>query len=188
METPAQISYEGFKAPERVRERVTQGIAHLETLFGRITACRVAVKAPGHRHRKGGLFEVHIHLTLPDGREVVATRNPPADHAHEDILVAIRDAFRAAERRLQDEAREMRGRVKAHAYGPFATVRSLFPEHDYGFLESADGNEIYFHRNSVLGDAFDSLEIGDRVAFVEEEGEKGPQASTVRLLGKHALR
>ena len=53
------------------------------------------------------------------------------------------------------------------------------------FSRSADGLEIYFHRNSVLNGGFAKLEPGMKVSFVEEQGEKGPQASTVKLLGKH---
>jgi cold shock CspA family protein len=64
----------------------------------------------------------------------------------------------------------------------------LDPSGDFGFLEAGDGHEIYFHRNSVLDDAFSQLRLGVRVSFIEETGEQGPQASTVRLLGKHKLR
>jgi cold shock CspA family protein len=56
-----------------------------------------------------------------------------------------------------------------------------------GFIETADGREVFFHRNSVLDEAFDRLTVGSEVRFVEEMGEKGPQASTVRLIGKHHL-
>ncbi len=69
-----------------------------------------------------------------------------------------------------------------------ATVARLDPSGEFGFLETADGREIYFHRNSVLNGGFARLAVGSRVTFAEELGEKGAQASTVRLLGKHALR
>ena len=59
---------------------------------------------------------------------------------------------------------------------------------EFGFLEAADGHEVYFHRNSVLDGAYNRLAVGTHVAFAEEMGEKGPQASTVKLLGKHRLR
>jgi cold shock CspA family protein len=55
---------------------------------------------------------------------------------------------------------------------------------DYGFLQTADGREIYFHKNSVLQPGFDRLEVGTEVYYAEEAGEKGPQASTVRLAGQ----
>jgi cold shock CspA family protein len=60
-------------------------------------------------------------------------------------------------------------------------VSKLFPEQGYGFIETRAGAEVYFHRNSVLNHAFDRLTTGTEVRFVEEEGEKGPQASTVAV-------
>src|SRR5262245_59921056 len=100
--------------------------------------------------------------------------------AHEDVYVAIRDAFNAAGRKLQDHARRRRGKVKAHQPAAVARVSKLFPIEDYGFLQTANGRELYFHKNSVLSPGFDRLEIGAQVHFAEEMGEKGPQASTVR--------
>jgi cold shock CspA family protein len=66
-----------------------------------------------------------------------------------------------------------------------ARVSKLVSTQDYGFLKTPEGREIYFHRNSVLNDAFSRLEIGTEVAFTEEEGERGPQATTVKLVGRH---
>jgi cold shock CspA family protein len=59
---------------------------------------------------------------------------------------------------------------------------------EFGFLRTSDGREIYFHRNSVLDGGFDKLRPGTAVTFVEEQGEQGPQASTVHVTGKHAMR
>ena len=80
----------------------------------------------------------------------------------------------------------MQGRVKAHEHQPTGLITKL--DHDFGFLQTSDGREVYFHKNSVLDGGFARLKAGTRVAFSEEEGDKGPQASTVRLLGKHELR
>ena len=76
--------------------------------------------------------------------------------------------------------------MKAHDAQPAGTVTQL--RDDFGFLETDDGREIYFHRNSVLDEGFAHLRVGTRVSFSEEMGERGPQASTVHLLGKHGLR
>jgi cold shock CspA family protein len=64
----------------------------------------------------------------------------------------------------------------------------LDPSGEFGFLETGDGQEIYFHRNSVLNDGFAKLGVGSRVTFAEEQGDKGPQATTVKPTGKHGLR
>lgn len=188
MQIPAQIDFQGFEPDQRERDLIDQKIASLDEFYDRITACRLVMKGPGQRHRTGGQYEVNIHLVLPDGREVAVERTPSEDERFSDPIFAINDAFSRAKRRLQDEARRIRGDVKAHESEPIATVRLLKPEEDYGFLETGDGRELYFHRNSVLGGAFEELEPGVRVTFSEEMGDKGPQASTVKVLGKHGLR
>ena len=106
---------------------------------------------------------------------------------HEHYLVAIKDAFSAAQRQIEDATRKMRGDVKPHEQEDHGRVSKFIAGENYGFIEAADGREVYFHRNSVLDDAFDRLSIGSEVRFIEEIGEKGPQASTVRLIGKHHL-
>jgi cold shock CspA family protein len=63
-------------------------------------------------------------------------------------------------------------------------VVRILADEGYGFLESADGREVYFHQNSVLEGAFRKLRLGMEVRFAEEPGEKGPQASTVSIVGR----
>ncbi len=188
METPPVIAFKGIEPTPSLRSRIEREIDQMEHLFGRIVSCHVVLEAPGKRHHHGNLYQARVHLTLPDGREVVVDRNPSADHAHEDAMVAIRDVFHAAQRQLQDEARKMRHKVKHHDLPPVARVKEIYPLAGYGFLMTDDDRMIYFHRNSVLDEAFDRLTVGLEVSFVEEMGRKGPQASTVRILGKHGMR
>jgi cold shock CspA family protein len=188
METPTQIDFQGTGASPALRSMIEDHVKGLEDRFGRITACRIVVRAPGGHHRTGGLFEINVHLSLPNGREVKVTRTPQADERHADAEFAIADAFKRARRQLQDQVRRLQGKVKAHEATPIGKVTTIDAERGFGYLESADGREIYFHRNSVLNNAFARLRSGTRVLFSEEMGEKGPQASSVKLLGKHALR
>ncbi len=187
METLAEIDFQGIEERAQLREEIERHLAELESRYGRITAARVVLKGPGGRHQTGGLYEINIRLSLPDGKDVVVERTPHEDERHADIHFAINDAFHRARRQLQDQARRIRGQVKHHDTQPVGAVLRLDPSGDFGFLQASDGHEIYFHRNSVLDAAFDRLKIGTRVTFVEEAGDKGPQASTVRLLGKHEL-
>jgi cold shock CspA family protein len=124
---------------------------------------------------------VGIRLTLP-GKELAVEHQ-----AQEDLSVAIREAFDAARRQLQDYVRELRGAVKTHEAMAVGRIIRLEPSLDYGFLETPDGREIYFHRNSVVGSDFDKLAMGVGVRFSEEEGDRGPQASSVIVMDKHAL-
>jgi len=188
MQTPLEIEFQDMAASPAVQEQVADLVEKLETRYGRITAGRIIVKGPGNRHQTGGLYEINIRLALPDGREVNVGRTPKADERHSDLAFAINDAFKRARRRLQDNARLMEGRVKSHEAQPVGTVVRLDPAGEFGFLRSSDGAEIYFHRNSLVGGEFSELAVGSRVTFADEIGEKGPQATTVKLLGKHGLR
>lgn len=174
MQRPLKIVSRDFALTEPVETEIREKAAALDNYYERISGCEVTVHAPAIKHhRKGGPFLVSIRMTVP-GKELAV------DHqAEEELSQAIREAFDAARRQLEDYARELRGSVKTHEAVALGRVIRLEPELDHGFLESADGREIFFHRNSVLETGFDKLKVGAEVRFVEEEGEQGPQASTV---------
>jgi len=186
MQVPLRITFQEMDASPAVEARVRERVDALEKFFPNIVSCHVAVESSARRHRKGKMYSLRIVLTVP-GKEIVVNREPPEHHAHEDILVAVRDAFDAAQRQLQDYARRMRVDTKTHELPTHGRVSQLFP--DYGFIQSSEGQEIYMHRNAVVGGKFDALTIGDEVRYAlhEGEGEKGPQASTVTPIGKHHI-
>jgi len=188
MQTPPELVFQGMTATADMEQAIEKHIAELEHLWGRMTACRVVVKAPSQHHQKGGLYEVHIRLSLPDGQEVNVERTATADERYADLNFALDDAFRRARRQLQDRRRRTEGQVKETERPPTATVVRLDPSGEFGFLETEQGLEVYFHRNSVLNNDFPRLRVGSRVTFAEAPGDKGPQATTVKLLGKHKLR
>jgi len=186
MQLPLQITFRGIPPSAAIESKIRSKSAKLDVLYDRIMGCRVVVEAPHRRHHQGRLYHVRIDLTLPGG-ELVVNRDPAEHHAYEDAYVAIRDAFDAAARQLEDYARRQRADTKIHepAAASHGRIAKLFTEEGYGFIATSDGREIYFHRNSVLDDAFSRLAVGGEVRFSEEDGDKGPQASTVRLVGKH---
>jgi cold shock CspA family protein/ribosome-associated translation inhibitor RaiA len=175
MQRPLKITCRDFPLSEAVEAEIREKCTALESYYERLSGCEVTVHAPALKHHhKGGPFLVGIRLTVP-GKEL------SVDHQEEEELSqAIREAFDAARRQLEDYAREQRGSVKAHET-MLGRITRLEREPGYGFLETPDGREIYFHCNSVLDRAFDRLEVGAEVRFAEEEGEQGPQASTVIL-------
>lgn len=184
MKIPLQITFKNLDRSDAVEARIREKAENLERFAGDIMRCHVVVEAPHKHHHQGNLYHVSIDITLSGG-EVVANRRPDEHQAHEDVYVAIRDAFDNARRQLEDYVRKQRGKVKAHESLPHGIIMNVIPEEDYGIIASADGHEVYFHRNSVIEDDFDKLVAGQRVHFVEEMGENGPQASTVHLEGKH---
>jgi cold shock CspA family protein len=188
METPVKIEFQGMEPIESVRSRILSWVRRLEDRCGRITACRIVVKGSSERHQTGSLYEVNMWLSLPEGRQVAVEHTPQNDERYADLAFAINDAFKRARRQLQDQVRLMQRQTKTHEVAPVGTVKRVEGAKGYGFLETSDGREIYFHQNSVLDGQFAKLKTGTRVTFTEEMGDKGPQASTVKLLGRHALR
>lgn len=167
-----------------VETRIREMAETLATAYQRIIRVEVVVEAPHRRGVKGQRYHLRIKIEVP-GNDVMISRDPGDDNAHEDIYVAIRDAFHAARRRLEVHvAKELRRDVKDHSGPTHGRVVFLDVERLWGHLEAADGRRIYFHRNAVVGDV-DELEIGDEVRFEEEAGIEGPQATTVSPIGVH---
>lgn len=187
MQVPLQITFRHMETAEALEAYIRERVDELDHFFDRIISCRVAVEPQNARHHKGNLFRVRVDLNVP-GREIVAGYDT-ADRAHEDAHVAARDSFDAVRRRLEDYVRERRSEVKLHAVPDHGRIARLIAEQDYGFIATADGSEIYFHRNSVANGDFDKLAVDDAVRFVVDDTEsaKGPQATTVVPIGKHHL-
>jgi cold shock CspA family protein/ribosome-associated translation inhibitor RaiA len=185
MQVPLKVTFEGgLESTPALEARIEREARKLEQFGERITACSVALIGRSHNRRKGDLYQVRIHISMPGRADVVVDRNPSADHAHEDPYVAVRDAFAAARRQLQDHERRFEGKTKAHEAPPHGRISEMFPEQDYGLITSVDGLEFYFHRHAVVAGDFDALRPGDEVRFAESEGDKGPTASSVHKIGK----
>jgi cold shock CspA family protein/ribosome-associated translation inhibitor RaiA len=186
MAIPLQISFDDLDHSPAVEAAIREKAAALERFHDRIVRVRVVVKTRGRHNHKGKLYDVRVAIATP-GKDIVVDRAGPKTHAHEDVYVAIRDAFAAAVRQLEDHARLLRREVKTHAVPAHGVVARLADDH--GFIEASDGQEIYFHKNSVTKKRFADLAAGAKVRFAiaEKEGIAGPQASSVTAIGKHNL-
>ena len=162
MQTPLQITFRGFPHSDAVEANIREKALKLEKFYPHITGCRVVVEAGHHHHHRGNLYHVRIDLTVPQ-KELVISYEKHDEHSHEDVYVVIRDAFHAARRRLEDYSRMQRGDTKTHEVPLHGTIATLVPEQDYGLIRSSEGNEVYFHRNSVSGKGFEALEVGSEV-------------------------
>ena len=188
MELPTQITFRNMGPSPAIEAAIRERAERLDRFYPRIMSCRVVVEAPHQHQRKGKLYGIRIELVVPGG-EIAVTHEGRQNHAHEDVYVAIRDSFEAAGRLLEDKARKQRGDVKSHGVPLHGKVLRLFPEEGYGFIETSDGDEIYFHRNAVTKPGFEKLKAGSEVRLVvaENESSEGPQASTVTAVGKHHI-
>ena len=184
MQTQPQVSFDDIPVDEAVRDAALDHVAQLEDVYGRITGCDVVIAQPHRHHRAGRLYSVRVDVRVPSG-EIIVNRDHHLDHAHEDVFVALRDSFDAARRRLEDHVRRLRGDEKAHASRLHGLVTQIFPLQGYGFIETPDGREVYFHRNAISTDDFRMIDIGSPVTFSEEDGDEGPQAASVQLVHPH---
>ncbi len=117
MQTPVEIAYRHYQPSDRVRAEIDEQTRRLEKFGPDITSCHVVVNGPGHGRHSGDLFQVQVRIALPSHKDVIVDRRHGDSPEQEHALVAIRQAFDAARRQLEDAEREMRGDVKAHAPG-----------------------------------------------------------------------
>lgn len=199
------ITFRGIDSSPALEAEIRRRIGKLETYYRPVMGCRVLVELAERHHETGNRYHVRIDVTVPGG-EIVAAHEASLHATDQDIhlakatkqdesaperkhaLVAVRDAFDIVRRRLQDYGRRQRGTPKARVRQPHGRVAQLFPIHGYGYIEGEDGHEVYFQKSSLLKNAFKRLTVGSVVSFVEEAGEKGPQASTVKLLHPGRIR
>lgn len=181
MQRPVEVRWHGIRPSDALARHVRDEAARLERYCGRITGCSVTLEAASAHHRHSGAkYRVRIELSVPGGRLVVG-RDPPKTRVHSDLRGVVDTAFREARRKLEDHVRRRDLRVKAHEAQRFGEVARLFPGEGYGFLRTPDGRDVYFQARSVLRGAFPRLHVGRIVRFAEEQGDEGPQASTVEL-------
>jgi len=177
MKLPLKIVIRDIELGDAVRDEIANKAEKLTKIFENIIKCRVVVEAPHHHNRTAGIvYNVCIDMAVP-GKEIVVKKQP-----NKNLSIAIREAFNAAYRELEDYATKLRGEVKHHEEVPHAYISILELDKGYGFLTTTDGREIYFHENSLLNYDFKDLKVGSKVRFVEKVGEKGPQASSVTVI------
>lgn len=173
MKLPLQIVFRDLDRSDAVEAEIREKAEKLDQFFERIMSCRVTVGFIQKHKHQGKQFNVRVDLTVP-GSEIVVNRD-----RSEDVYVAIRDAFDHAKRRLEDYSRRMRGDIKTHEPEMRGEVVRLFADEGYGFIADTAGTEFYFHRFNVTHPEFDQLAIGDKVSFLGEGGNEGPQANRV---------
>ncbi len=182
MQIEPEISFQNVAHSDAVERNIRDCLEQLEQFHPRIVTCRVVVDAPHRDKNKGNLYEIRIDISVP-GEDIAVSREAGQNHAHEDIYVAIRDAFDAARRLLEDRARQMDAfRTKRHPEIHHGKVARLFAEEGYGFIEAEDGHEVYFQRDSLTGEFWNRLQIGSYLRFKEMDGDKGPFGVNVTLM------
>jgi len=176
---PLRIVFLHTAPSDAVEAEIRKRARKLDEFCNHVMHCKVTVDAFAKHQQQGRPYAVRIDITVP-GTEIVINRR----HRHEDVYVAIRDAFEAAYRKLQDYVQhQFRRDVKHHAEPVYGRVKKLF-EDGYGFIETEDGREYYFDRSNMVHPDFDHIDIDTEVQFLESAAGEGLQAKHV-LAGKH---
>ena len=189
MNVPLEISFREVEKTQSLEDLIRREAASLEEVNDHVSSCRVSVEQPQKHLKSGSPYRVRIDMTVPPRHEVVARREPGQGEMHEEIETVILDTFDDARRQLRELSARQEGEEKRHpGQETTALVHQLVPEEDFGFLKTLDGRDVYFHRNSVANNGFDRLVVGTGVWHTSEMGEKGLQATTVRILDKPGAR
>jgi len=189
MQIEPEISFHRCEPSDAVKDAIGRHIEHLEKIFGRMTSCRVRIDQL-HQNTAGKLPPVvRIEISVPGQKDIVVaheTGHLQRKFQSPDVRNAVNEAFRIAEQRLAQakdiltDHKQVQTHEAAHEFR--GQIAEMPPEKDFGFLLTASGGLLYFHRNSLLGGEFDSLRRGDGVTYVAGEGDTGPTASKVRVL------
>lgn len=170
---PVQITIRDIPGSSAIETHIRKRSEKLNRFYDRISSCRIVVELPQKHKHQGKLFNVRIDITVP-GKELVVTRK-----CDEDIYVAIRDAFDAIVRQLENHSHKRQGRVKTHSNVMHGHVTRMMPQDGYGFIEGVDGNEYYFSVTNVSYPESGQLTIGDAVEYTAEMLSEGRQAQHI---------
>ena len=171
MQQPVQITFKDLNHSEQLSELIHEKTDKLQQFFENIISCHIVVEQTQKHKHQGKLHNVRINLSVP-GKELIATNNE-----HENVHIAIRDAFDNLRRQLEDHARKVHGEVKPHPEILHGKVVRLFE--DFGFIEGINGTEYYFNAANLTHPKFNKLSIGNNVQFIEAVGDDGLQAHRV---------
>ncbi len=155
------------------REKIEAELARLQQHYHN-PILHARVEIIGTAHHRLGAFEVHLVVNIP-GDTITLMRQG------DTVIPLVVEAFDALDRRLTQHSEEVQQKVKTHVeVAQRGKVARLFPADDYGFIETEDGLEVYFHAHAVKKGTFGHLTPGAAVTFAQEPGDKGPQAIWVQ--------
>jgi cold shock CspA family protein/ribosome-associated translation inhibitor RaiA len=184
MDRPLEIAFHNMSSSDWIEALIRENVEKLDRRYGKLIGCRVSIEALHRQHQTGNLYECHVTLSVR-GRDLSVSREPHRArerYANPDLRVSIRDAFKAAERQLQNHKEQLREDTTAPSGSALSgQVTQIEPGADHGFILNSTGSQLYFHRDSVTNARFEDLKQGQLVHYVEEAGDAGPVATKVRV-------
>lgn len=188
MQIQPEIAFHNIEKSDWAEDQILDHIDRLEEIYDRLITCRVRVDQRNTNANNTIPPVVHIEISVPGHKDIVVAHEP--EHLQRkfqapDLKNAINEAFRIAERRLSQYKDQLTDRTAEGTHEAanelLGQVAEIAPAKDFGFLLTASGSVLYFHRNSLLSGDFDRLKAGDEVYYVEDLGDTGPTAKKVRV-------
>lgn len=178
MQIQPRITLLDVPQSQAIETDIRDKIEKLETFYPHMTRCDVVIKQEQKHTHTGKLYRPRITVSVPGEKINV-------NHAcNEDVYVALRDAFSATRRRLQEYSCRQHGNIKHHELPLRGRILRIFPEEEFGFIEAQE-DEYYFNVFNVTNANFDLLKPGMTVDFIAANDADGYQAKRVKLIKKH---
>ncbi len=185
MDVPPEIAFRGVEPTDTLKELILDGIDGLEKIYPRLVSCRTMVADDTPDRRTGNSYRVRLDIGIP-GKSLVVDESPAGGGEPRPLGQTVKDAFKTGSKLLKKEKELQRGGMtKSQGLPPHGRVVRLLTDDSgvrYGFLESREGRQIYFHERALVDLDYDDLEIGAEVRYAAAAGDEGPQASTVAAL------
>jgi len=188
MKISPKIIFHDMDRSDWVEDYIRERLQKLDHIADGLTSAEVILTRAHGSHHKGNVYTVMVELRLPPNHELAAKKERAVGDMQMQLRPLIKSTFEAVERQVKAAIERRRNDVKKHDGEPRGMVEQIHPD-GYGFIRTLeDHRQYYFHRNSVLHGEFDNLTVGTEVRFNPEEGEQGPQASSVQVAGKRGPR
>jgi cold shock CspA family protein len=185
MSIPLQLTFRNTDRSKWIEEAVEAELIKLEKFSDQIQQCRVVIEKSNNHHHKANIFHVRVSMIV-EGKEIIVSKESASESAGKDVHTALKHAFDVIPKKLEkldrlDDPVHLRHCKKREYYTiiEHAQVARVFTEDGFGFLQTTDGNEVYFEKDSLVGGLFDQLLPGTDVAFAAEAGRDGPVVSWV---------
>ncbi|MDX1647528.1 MAG: cold shock domain-containing protein [Longimicrobiales bacterium] len=189
MEVPPEIAFRGITPTDELKARILDGIESLEDVYPNLISCRTMVADDTPDQQSGNNYRIRLEVGIPSKTLVVDRQNPEPDK-RSTLEQTLNEAFAVARKRLVKAKKLQRGEVKKHELPPHGRIVRLLTDETgvrYGFLESRDGEQVYFHEEALVDLDYEDLDVGDEVRFAAAHGDDGLQASTVASLDPGAV-
>jgi cold shock CspA family protein len=182
MQTAPELIFHDVDRSAWVETYILERVQRLERFADGITSCRVTLTQEQASHQKGNRYSVLVETRTPPNHDLAAKKAKVIHDMPQQLPALINLAFGALERQLKKTSQMRRGEVKHHENALASGVVEKIFDEGYGFLRGTDDDrQVYFHRNAVLHGDFERLAVGMEVRFAPQEGDDGPQASSVQI-------